>query len=163
MKNYQNRDKIVGVSRIVRVVLLAGVVLWGLGILVFLFSLIFTPIVVPMHKFYSSTTLFMGGMVIFAAIALFVNLCLLRFFNRLRDGCLFDRQTVGYLNAAGKWWIAGWLYAGLLTFLIRWHNHFQLQPTDLDLGGLFAGLILVFMAWLLKEGQELQEEQALTV
>jgi hypothetical protein len=32
-----------------------------------------------------------------------------------------------------------------------------------DSGGLFAGLILIFVAWLLKEAQELQEEQELTV
>ncbi|HZM06617.1 MAG TPA: hypothetical protein VFC44_26760 [Candidatus Saccharimonadales bacterium] len=30
-------------------------------------------------------------------------------------------------------------------------------------GGLFVGLTLIFVAWLLKEAQELQEEQALTV
>jgi hypothetical protein len=29
--------------------------------------------------------------------------------------------------------------------------------------GLFAGLILIFVSWLLKEAQELQEEQELTV
>jgi hypothetical protein len=32
-----------------------------------------------------------------------------------------------------------------------------------DFGALFAGLVLIFVAWLLREGQELQEEQALTV
>ena len=32
-----------------------------------------------------------------------------------------------------------------------------------DFGGLFAGLALIFVAWLLKEAQKLQEEQELTV
>ena len=32
-----------------------------------------------------------------------------------------------------------------------------------NFGSLFAGLVLVFVAWLLKEAQELQEEQELTV
>jgi hypothetical protein len=38
-----------------------------------------------------------------------------------------------------------------------------LCAVDWDSGGLFAGLTLIFVAWLLKEAQELQEEQELTV
>jgi hypothetical protein len=43
------------------------------------------------------------------------------------------------------------------------HEFFQMTTAPYFGGGFFAGLTLIFVAWLLKEAQELQEEQALTV
>src|SRR5665213_1644181 len=127
MKNFQNKAKIVKVSKIIRTILFAGLVSW---------------------------------MALLASFGLIVNLKLFRFFDRLKNGHLFDAQTVGYLGAAGKWWIALWLYQGLFYGLGQ--EYYQLKMAW-DSGGLFAGLILIFVAWLLKEAQELQEEQELTV
>ncbi|MGH7975775.1 MAG: DUF2975 domain-containing protein [Limisphaerales bacterium] len=91
------------------------------------------------------------------------NLKLFRFFDRLKKGFLFDSQTVGNLSAAGKWLIVLWVYeiASRLTVILFWKNY-QFENIS-DLGLLFAGLTLIFVAWLLKEAQELQEEQELTV
>ena len=89
-----------------------------------------------------------------------VNLRLFRFFDRLKNRHLFDAQTVGHLDAAGKWWIALWLFE-VLYYEIG-HGVFNISDAW-NSGGLFAGLALVFVAWLLKEAQELQEEQELTV
>jgi hypothetical protein len=89
-----------------------------------------------------------------------VNLKLFRFFDRLKNGHLFDAQTVKNLDAAGKWWIVLWLYTGLFDSV---RNELFQTKTTWDAGGLFAGLALIFVAWLLKEAQELQEEQELTV
>jgi hypothetical protein len=92
---------------------------------------------------------------------LIVNLKLFRFFDRLKNGHLFDAQTVGNLDGAGRWWIALWLFESL--FYAIGHEYFQMASTAYFGGGFFAGLTLIFVAWLLKEAQELQEEQALTV
>jgi hypothetical protein len=99
-------------------------------------------------------------MILWSFFGFIVNLKLFRFFDRLKDGHLFDAPTVGNLDAAGKWWIALWLYEGLF-FVIG--NQFFQSKMAWNSGGLFVGLTLIFVAWLLKEAQELQEEQELTV
>jgi hypothetical protein len=101
-----------------------------------------------------------GGVAILLAFSFVVNLKLFRFFDRLKNGYLFDAKTVGNLDAAGKWWIVLWLFEVL--FYEIGHGVFQISDAW-NSGGLFAGLTLIFVAWLLKEAQELQEEQELTV
>jgi len=161
MKIFQNKAKIVAVSKIVRSILFAGLVFWILGILISLVDLIVPICFLSKDTLYSSTTFTLGWMALLASLGLIINLKLFRFFGRLKNGYLFDAQTVGYLDSAGKWWILFWLCEGLLVE-IR-YQVFQLKMMTWDSGGLFAGLILIFVAWLLKEAQELQEEQALTV
>jgi len=160
MKKFQNKAKIVKVSTIIRNVLFAGLVLWIVAIPVCLGALLIPIIALPKEEIYSSTTYTMCGMVLLASLGLVVNLKLFRFFDRLKNGYLFDAQTVGNLGAAGKWWIVLWIFEGL--FYQIGNKLFQLKMVW-DSGGLFAGLILIFVAWLLKEAQELQEEQELTV
>jgi len=70
--------------------------------------------------------------------------------------------TVGQLDAAGKWLVVLWLFQ-VLYEKIRVSTLPSLDTGAFDSGSLSAGLILVFFAWLLKEAQKLQEEQALTV
>jgi Protein of unknown function (DUF2975) len=160
MKNFQNKTKIVKVSKIIRNILFAGLVLWIVAIPVSLAAFLIPIIELPKEKIHSSTTYEMCGMVLWQVLGLVVNLKLFKFFDRLKNGHLFDAQTVGNLGAAGKWWIALWLYEGLF-FVIR-NQIFQMKMVW-NSGGLFAGLTLIFVAWLLKEAQELQEEQELTV
>ena len=162
MKNFQNKAKIIQVSKILRAVLFGGLVLWIVAILTFLFDLIFPMFFVPKDKLYASTIFIPGSMALLAALGLVVNLRLFGFFDRLKNGHLFDAQTVGYLDAAGKWWIVFWLFEGLI-FEIGDHFFQSRMTASWGFGGLFAGLALLFVAWLLKEAQELQEEQELTV
>ena len=42
--------------------------------------------------------------------AFMVTLNFFRFFNRLKEGHLFDSQTVRHLKIAGKWWIDSGTY-----------------------------------------------------
>ena len=156
MKNFQNKAKIIKVSKNIRSILFAGLVLWMVAIPVFLIPFIF----LPEEKMHSSMICEIGGRVLLASLGLVVNLKLFRFFDRLKNGHLFDAQTVGNLDAAGRWWIVLWLFQGLF-----YQIEYQFFGHAMVLGssGLFAGLILIFVSWLLKEAQELQEEQELTV
>jgi hypothetical protein len=160
MKNFQNKAKIVKISKVIRHILFAGLVLWTAAIPAFLAALLIPIISLPKEKIHSSMTYTMCGMVLLASLGLIVNLKLFRFFDRLKNGYLFDAQTVGNLGSAGKWWIVLWIFEGL--FYQIGNELFQLKMVW-DSGGLFSGLILIFVAWLLKEAQELQEEQELTV
>ena len=114
-----------------------------------------------------ATHFLLWGLVLVLGFRFIVNLKLFRFFGRFKDGHLFDATTVGNLDAAGKWWIVLWLF-DVLFHEIRL-GFFQISDDGnsssfdiLNFGGLFAGLVLIFVAWLLKEAQEIQEEQELT-
>jgi hypothetical protein len=162
MKNFQNKAKIIKVSKILRNIAFAGLVLWGIMIpvslavplpLLFVKGLSFSLaqfLIIPMFGF-----------------AFMTNLKIFRFFDRLKNGCFFDAQTVGNLNAAANWWLVLWLYEVAFYFLMQqpWKNphDFSFYHFPPDVGGLFAALTLKFVAWFFREAQELQEEQELTV
>jgi hypothetical protein len=161
MKNFQNKSKILKVSNVLRTILFAGLVLWAIGIPAVLFQSIrfWTR---PPTLAVSTALGLQGSLLLILTFRFMVNLHLFRFFNRLKKGSLFDAKTVGNLDAAGKWWI-------ILSLFEVLHDEVGLEvlqhsnPWAWDCGGLFAGLALIFVAWLLKEAQELQEEQELTV
>ena len=160
MKNFQNKAKIIKVSKNIRSILFAGLVLWMVAIPGFLAALLIPLIVLPKEKMHPPMIYEMCVMALLASLGLVVNLKLFRFFDRLKNGHLFDAQTVGNLDAAGRWWIVLWLFQGLYYAI---ENQFFGHAMVLGSSGLFAGLILIFVSWLLKEAQELQEEQELTV
>jgi hypothetical protein len=156
MKNFQNKAKTVRVSKIIRNILFAGLVVWIIGIPVVLFSAInMWSWPVPASRYLQC------GTPLLMALCLIVNLKLFRFFDRLKNGHLFDAQTVGNLDHAGRWWVALWFFENL--FFSIGHEFFQMTNAWDFSGSLFAGLTLIFVAWLLQEGQELQQEQELTV
>ena len=167
MKIFQNKAKIIKVSKVIRHIFFAGLVLWGIGIPVILFkavSLWFTSNLPATHSL-------PWGLLLLIGFRFMVTLKLYRFFDRLKEGHLFDAETVGNLDAAGKWWIVLWLYDllfhevrfGVFQISDDWNSPNMGVWNLVNWGGLFAGLVVMFFAWLLKEAQGLQEEQELTV
>jgi hypothetical protein len=160
MKNFQNQAKIIKVSKNIRSILFAGLVFWMVAIPGFLAAFLIPLFVLPEEKMHPPMICETCGTALLASLGLVVNLKLFRFFDRLKNGCLFDAQTVGNLDAAGRWWIVLWLFQGLYYQIeYQFFGHAMVWGGS----GLFAGLILIFVSWLLKEAQELQEEQELTV
>ena len=159
MKNFQNKTKIIKVSKVLRNLLFAGLCLWIFAAFASLAP--FTFYLYPgATKLYPIQAYAWSGSALMCVFYFMVNLKLFRFFERLMNGCLFDLQTVNYLAAAGKWCIGLWCYNGLF-YGIR-YLCFQVKMTW-DFSVLFSALTLIFVAWLLKEAQGLQEEQELTV
>jgi hypothetical protein len=162
MKNFQNKARIIKVSKILRNIAFAGLVLWGIMIPVSLAAPL-PPLFVKGLSF-PLTQFLIIPMVGFAFMT---NLKIFRFLDRLKNGCFFDAQTVGYLNAAASWWLVLWIYEMVEYALMQqpWNNphDFSLYHFPPDMGGLFAALTLKFVAWFFREAQELQEEQELTV
>jgi len=83
-----------------------------------------------------------------------------KFFGRLKEGHLFDALTVRRLTIAARWKIAEWVFSFITTLLI--------PPNSVSVGaalpnGLFGVIAIIFTAWLLREGQTMEEEQKLTV
>lgn len=153
MKKFQNKTKIIKVSKVIRHILFAGMVLWAIGIPMVLLQIIFQkPVVTGWARLGLQ-----GSFVLIMVFTLLANLQLFRFFDRLQSGALFDAQTVSHLAAAGKWLVVLWLFEVL-------HQILQSPSGSIgDSGSLLAGLILIFFAWLLREAQDLQAEQELTV
>jgi hypothetical protein len=162
MKNFQNKQKIIKVSKILRNIAFAGLVLLGIMIPVSLAAAL--PIFFVKGLSFSLTQFLAIPMFVFAFIT---NLKIFRFFDRLKNGFFFDAQTVENLNAAANWWLVLWLYEVVFHIFMQqtWNNphDFSLYHFPPDVGGLFAALTLKFAAWFFCEAQELQEEQELTV
>jgi hypothetical protein len=116
----------------------------------------------PMHKL--DSLIFCRTFVVFL-LCFMSDLGFFRFFNRLKDGHLFDSQTVGYLESAGKWWLGIWLLTVIPNIIFRqiYPDHAISIDGICDFSDLFGGLFVIFTAWLFREAQELQEEQELTV
>jgi hypothetical protein len=162
MKNFQNKAKIIKVSKILRNIAFAGLVLWGIMIPVSLAAAL--PILFLKGLSFSFAQILVIPMFVFAFLT---NLKTFRFLGRLQNGFFFDAQTGGNLNAAANWWLVLWLYEIVQYVLMQqpWNNphDFSLYHFPPDVGGLFAALTLKFVAWFFREAQELQEEQELTV
>ena len=171
MKNFQNKAKIIKVSKILRNIAFAGLVLWGIMVPMSFALAILTPILLQNNqKLSTSTHAFLFMMFLAVPVYLFAfltNLKIFRFFDRLKSGCFFDAQTVGNLNAAANWWLVLWIYEVVFYVLMQrpWENphDFSFYHFPPDVGGLFAALTLKFVAWFFREAQELQEEHELTV
>lgn len=165
MKNFQNKAKIIKVSKVIRAILFVGLFCWIIAMAFFLLNCFFHNAIWQREvhddpSLCSPTAFHLGCDSLVCIFAVMVNLKFFYFFSCLKKGCLFDAPTVGHLDAAGKWWLALWFYRAL--FLQIGDEYFVTRHTW-DFAGLFAGLTLVFVAWLLKEAQGLQEEQELTV
>jgi hypothetical protein len=154
MKNFENQANIVRVSKIIRNILFGGLVLWIIVIPATLFAIIPEWNLRPASRYLQCEPLL-------GAFGFMVNLKLFRFFDRLKNGHLFDAKTVGSLDYAGRWWVALWFVECLFWGI--GHKFFQTTNAWSFDGNLFAGLTLIFMGWLLKEARELQQDQELTV
>jgi hypothetical protein len=162
MKNFQNKARIIKAGTALRTIAFAGLVLWAFTIVTLLGNAIVLPLILKQKFPFEVSLVLPVPKLVFAFMA---NLKIFRFFNRLKNGCLFDAQTVGNVDAAGTWWLMMWLYQLVWLTLQQslYADKFDWSHVPIDWGWLFAGLTLKLFAWLFREAQELQEEQELTV
>jgi hypothetical protein len=156
MKNFQNKKKIIKVSRQMCGLLRITLGVWIIGMALFLFVII----AALTHGGNVRAFYLTGTGIVEMLLAIVITLNFLRFFSRLAKGELFDAVTVRHLNHAGIWWFLYWLVDSAICLV----GKTQLGTTmNFSFGQLFAALTVIFVAWLLKEAQDLKEEQALTV
>jgi hypothetical protein len=156
MKNFQNKTKIIKASKQLRALARLGLIIWAVGLVMFL-----VIAVAALTNGGNARAIYLSlGGIVEMIFALIISLNFFRFFDRLKNGELFDAKTVSQLQVAGRWWLGYWLADFL--FGIVGNGCFETKITFAS-GQLFASLIVIFVAWLMKEAQELQEEQELTV
>jgi hypothetical protein len=146
------------VSKVLRAILFAGMVIQTAGILAFV---IIVPLAAISVGLKSHLTFQNCSALASLPFGFMVTLNFFRFFDRLKNGRLFDSQTVRYLEIAGKWWIV----FGIVQIILGAFEAYFFSPKNILVSGngIVAGLMVFFVAWLLREAQELQEEQELTV
>jgi hypothetical protein len=153
-------SRIKRVSKILRLIMLVGLIFEGAGLVA---EVITIPINLLHLSAFKSQTLFSNCQAfINLSLGYLVTLNFFRLFSRLKDGHLFEGQTIGYLEQAGKWWIV----FGIVGIIYQSIGAYLLSPNKINIsdgGAIFSGLIVFFVAWVLREGQKLKEEQELTV
>jgi Protein of unknown function (DUF2975) len=158
LKTNPRLKRIKAVSKVLRAILFAGLIVQTAGILAFA---IIVPVVAMNAGLRSHLTFQNCSALANLPFGFMVTLNFFRFFNRLKNGRLFDSQTVRYLEIAGKWWII----LGIVQIILGVFEVYLFSPKNIIVSGngIVAGLVIYFVAWLFREAQELQEEQELTV
>lgn len=147
------------VSGIVRIIFFTILILEIVGIVA---AVIVIPVAITHWPAFHSQAAFKNYCSLLTLpFALMVTLNFFRLFTRLKEGQLFESQTIRYLESAGKWWIV----LGIIRMFFQFWEAFIYTPNNIIVtgDGIFGGLIVFFIAWVLREGQELKEEQELTV
>jgi hypothetical protein len=162
MRNFENKEKIMRVSGVLRIVSTLVLCLYGSLLAILLLAgiaVMWNPRLIPNGPF---------GQLHFRllyippwfAMALIEWWNFRIFFQRLNAGHIFDAPTVRRLAMASKWRLAAWIYSCATAVLFDP----EFSPNWLALLGNLTGVLaIIFMAWLLREGQTLEEEQELTV
>ena len=84
---------------------------------------------------------------------------ILKLFGFFERGVLFTAETVRCLQVLGGIYILKFLLQ-MTLWLISFPDN---QALTVGTGGLFAGLLIIFIGWLIDEARKIREEQELTV
>jgi hypothetical protein len=76
-------------------------------------------------------------------------------FGLYRKGILFGAKNVHYIRFLGYWLMIDWL--------IDYQMQGALHDMNLSVTPVFAGLMIILVAWIMDEGRKIREEQELTV
>ena len=109
---------------------------------------------------------------------------LINLFRYYERGLIFDGNTIHCLKILGFLCVMGWVlncvshYCSVLEYqqlrpppnlphspitIVHDINFYGLRFFSFDFSLLFAGIVIVLIAWIMDEGRKIQEEQALTV
>ncbi len=158
MRNLEDKLRLKQASEVLRTLCFVGLVIWvALGAadavaICFLIGNHFAKAV----QFYQLVTSL--GLI---AVGFTANLNAFYFFKLLRDGQIFEGETVLRLRSVGRWCVGYAIgdavvqIAGFLALGMKAH-----VPPG---GALLAGLVIMAVAWLFQEAVKIQEEQKLTI
>jgi len=174
MRNFENKAKIKKVSGVMQFICgLVALGSFGQCVLIVLW-----PIFYAIRHHFSSTpnspdlhsTFWFWFKLPFGALEGIAWINLWIFFGRLKAGHIFDAPTIGRLSIAGKCMLAGAVYVYVFEFFLfvleipTVNGSVQLgDATGALAGNLTGAMAIILAAWLLREGQTLEEEQKLTV
>jgi hypothetical protein len=137
---------------------LTATVLGALGTLLLIFYLVCKSTIfnLPQHRLLGDV-----GVIVLVLTATLVAWFCHKLFQQYARGNLFTAEAVRNLYQIGRFYIFAIVEKYFLDRL--WETQ-HLQPlTGVPMFPLFAGALILFIAWIMDEGRKIQEEQELTV
>jgi hypothetical protein len=145
-------------GRLLSVVFLTATVFGTLGTLLLIFSLVRngTILDMPQHRLLGDV-----GVIVFVLTLTLEAWFCHKLFQQYARGNLFTKKIVHYIHQIGSFYVFA---VGEKWFLERlWEKqHFQFSVGD-SIIPMYAGFLIIFIAWVMDEGRKIQEEQELTV
>jgi len=145
-------------GRILSAGFLAATVFGTLGTLLLIFSLVRngTILNMPQHQLLGDV-----GVIVFVLTLTLEAWFCHKLFQQYARGNLFTKKIVHYIHQIGSFYVFA---IGEKWFLERlWEKqHFQFSVGD-SIIPMYAGFLIIFIAWVMDEGRKIQEEQELTV
>jgi hypothetical protein len=139
-------------------VFLTATVFGTLGTLLLIFSLVRngTILNMPQHQLLGDV-----GIIVFMLTLILEAWFCHKLFQQYARGNLFTKIIVHYIQQIGNFYVFA---VGEKWFLERlWEKqHFQFSVGD-SIIPMYAGFLIIFIAWVMDEGRKIQEEQELTV
>jgi hypothetical protein len=114
---------------------------------------------------------FLGWILAMFSVAQAVIYQLRKIFATLRDGSAFTRQNARRVRSIGLIIIGGSVLQSIVNYLVGWvmMNNITIPgveinaTSDLHLGGVFMGLLILVLGEIFRQGASLQEDQNLTI
>jgi hypothetical protein len=145
-------------GRLLSAVFLTATVFGTLGTLLLIFSLVRngTILNMPQHQLLGDV-----GIIVFMLTLILEAWFCHKLFQQYARGNLFTKIIVHYIQQIGNFYVFA---VGEKWFLERlWEKqHFQFSVGD-SIIPMYAGFLIIFIAWVMDEGRKIQEEQELTV
>jgi Protein of unknown function (DUF2975) len=145
-------------GRLLSAVFLTATVFGTLGTLLLIFSLVRngTILNMPQHQLLGDV-----GVIVFVLTLTLEAWFCHKLFQQYARGNLFTKKIVHYIHQIGSFYVFA---IGEKWFLERlWEKqHFQFSVGD-SIIPMYAGFLIIFIAWVMDEGRKIQEEQELTV
>ena len=129
-----------------------------LGTLLFVFMLIYNGTIfnLPQHRLIADI-----GVIVFVFTLTVDAWFAHKLFQQYSRGNLFTKEVVHYIYQIGRFYV----FAAVEKYFLNrlWEKqHFQFSAGD-SIIPIYAGFLIIFIAWIMDEGRKIQEEQELTV
>ena len=145
-------------GRLLSAVFLTATVFGTLGTLLLIFSLVRNGTIfnMPQHQLLGDV-----GVIVFVFTLTLEAWFCHKLFQQYARGNLFTKKIVHYIHQIGSFYVFA---IGEKWFVERlWEKqHFQFSFYDSAIP-MYAGFLIIFIAWIMDEGRKIQEEQELTV
>src|ERR1700722_1162323 len=140
------------------IVFLTAAVLGALGTLLLILILIHDGTIfnLPQHSLLGDV-----GVIVFVLTFTLEAWFCHKLFQQYARGNLFTKVVVHYIYQIGHFYV----FAAVEKYFLNrlWEKqHFQFSAGD-SIIPIYAGLLIIFIAWVMDEGRKIQEEQELTV
>ncbi|HEY3932814.1 MAG TPA: hypothetical protein VGM58_10660 [Verrucomicrobiae bacterium] len=145
-------------GHLLNIVFLTATVFGAIGTLLLIFLLVRNGTILNLPQYHLLGDV--GAIVFVLTLTLEAWFCH-KLFQQYARGNLFTKVVVHYIYQIGRFYV----FANVEKYFLNrlWEKqHFQFSAGD-SIIPIYAGFLIIFIAWVMDEGRKIQEEQELTV